>query len=96
MIINQLAMMKLYLKFDVVNVVFCYVCPLKFGTDVCDVRHSKTVYMKKCCMNREVMLTIKMHVYTSEKTITKFLCVNGNRSTGFLSIGRMCRNLCID
>lgn len=43
--------MYMYLKFDVVNVVFCYVCPLKFGTDISDVRHPDTFYMKKCCMN---------------------------------------------
>ena len=57
-----------------VNVVFCYMCPVKFGTDVCDVRHIKTVYMKKCCMNREVMLMIKcMHVYASMYTLERQL-----------------------
>lgn len=34
-------------------------CPLKFGSDITDVAHFQTSYMKKCCKNMYVPWVIE-------------------------------------
>ena len=41
------------LEFDVMDIVLCYVSPLKFGTDVGDVKHFYILYVKKFCKNNK-------------------------------------------